>query len=211
MSGAEIFGLISGTVSIIEAIRKLYSGLRDSENLPLAFREVLDRLPLVQDILQSAEYDVGNADEDSCRAIKKIVERCREKAKRLQTVFKEVAPSEGMSRFERYRMVVRRLGKGTQVEVLTKEMMEDVRLLVESHVVKAATETQITQLLKDIKDLSSMEPSVLDEESSITYNHYGHGGQNVLAGPGSQYVNSGNNSNQYNVTGSSQTINFGRD
>ncbi|KAH7175989.1 hypothetical protein EDB81DRAFT_771653 [Dactylonectria macrodidyma] len=206
MSGAEVIGLISGITAIIETITKVYSSLKDANNLP-AFREVLERLPLVRDTLRTAgEHVGGNADEHSCQSIKKILEKCRDKAERLETILKEVAPSEDTPRFERYRMAVRRLGKGNQVEVLTKEMMEAVRLLVENHVVKAATEAQVAQLLKAIEDLSAMEPSVPDEDSSVTYNHYGQGGQNILAGSGSQYNNTGEGK-QYNA----QTMHFARD
>lgn len=196
MSGvAEVVGLISGTAAIIETITKVYDCLRDAENLPRAFREVLERLPLVRDTLRIAEKYVGdNTDKEACRAMKIIVEKCKARAENLEKIFEEVAPSEGKPRLERYRMAARRLGKGSQVEVLTKEMMEGVRILAENRAVQAATGAQVTQLAKAIEDLSTTESSLPDEDSSVSQSHFGSG-DNVA---GNKY--SGNH-NEYHGSG----------
>lgn len=200
MSGVEVVGLISAIIGIVETIANVYSSLKDAENLPRAFRKVAERLPLVRETLRTAEKQVEcNADEEAYQAIKTVLEKCKVKAEHLEEIFKAVVPSEGTSRFDRYRMAARRLGKGNQVEELAKDMMEDVRLLAENRAVQAATEAQVVQLVEAIKDLSSMEPSLPDEDFSISQSHYGYG-DNVA---GNKY--SGN----HNVYSGSGTANFG--
>ncbi|KAM0637760.1 hypothetical protein ACHAQF_008397 [Verticillium nonalfalfae] len=196
MSGIEVVGLISAVIAIVGTIENIYNGLRDAKNLPRAFREVAEKLPLVRNTLQIAERHISaNTDEEACQAIKNVLEKCKVKAEHLEEIFNAVAP-EHPSRLERYRVVVRRLGKGNLVEVLTKEMMEDVRLLAVNRAIQAATESQIAELLKAIEELSSLEPSLLDEDS-ISQHHYGSGdnvwgdkiggNQNIANGSGPAY------------------------
>jgi len=51
----DIVGLISGVISIIEAVKTKYDAAGDKESHPKAFRQVAARFPLVIDILRSAE------------------------------------------------------------------------------------------------------------------------------------------------------------
>lgn len=198
MSGAEVVGLIAATLEIIETVKNVYNGLRDAEHLPQAFREVVERLPLVQKTLEVVERHMESIDSDAekmaCQAMKVVVDNCKAKAKRLEEIFSFIVPSDDTPRFERYRMVVRRLGKENKVEVLAKEMMNDARLLAENRAVQAATQAQIAQLYQAIEDLSQLEPSLPDEDS-INQSHSGSG-DNVA---GNKYEG---NHNEYHGSGS---------
>lgn len=180
MSGIEVVGLIAAVISIVETVEKVYNGFRDAKILPRAFREVAEKLPLVQDTLRIVERHIrANADGEACQAMKTVMERCKTKADHLKEIFDAVKPSEDPSRLERYRMVVRRLGKGNLVEELATNIMQDVRLLAVNHAVQAATEAQVAELVKTIEDLSNIEPS-LQDESSVSQHHCGSG--NNIAG-----------------------------
>lgn len=199
MSGIEVVGLISAVISIVGAVENIYSGFRDARNLPRAFREVAEKLPLVRETLRIAEQQIkSTSDEEACEAIKTVVENCKAKAAHLKEIFTVVAPPEPPTRLERYSVVVRRWGKRNRVEDLTREMMENVRLLAMNRAVQAATERQAEELLRAIKELSTIEPSLPDEDSVRQY-HSGSG----------HNIRGNNYQGNHNVFSGSGTANFG--
>ncbi|KAF5627032.1 Het-eN [Fusarium sp. NRRL 52700] len=188
MSGIEVIGLVSAILAILETIGKLSDAIKNAKDLPPEFREVADKLPIVREILQAVEKHLRtSADQGADEAIKRVLKHCREKAEKLEKLFKAVDPSEDTSGLRRYALLVRSLGKGHRVEVLSKGMMEDVKLLVQNHTAQAATEAQVAKLTEAIEAISNMEPS-LTEEESISQTHYGSG-DNVA---GSKYAGNHN-------------------
>ncbi|KAF4495762.1 hypothetical protein FAGAP_8092 [Fusarium agapanthi] len=194
MSGIEVIGLVSAILTILETIGNLSDAIKNAKDLPPAFREVADKLPIVREILQSVERHLStSADQGTDEAIKAVLKHCREKAEKLEKLFKAVDPSEDTSSFRRYVLMVRSLGKGHRVEVLSKGMMEDVKLLVQNHTAQAATEAQVAKLTEAIEEISNLEPS-LTEEEAVSQTHYGSGDN--IAGNKSQYAG---NHNEYHV------------
>ncbi|KAI6344490.1 hypothetical protein MCOR25_011090 [Pyricularia grisea] len=55
MSGAEILGITSAVIAIVDGIKKVYDAAKDEKGLPEAFRLVAGRLPLIADILKSVK------------------------------------------------------------------------------------------------------------------------------------------------------------
>ncbi len=93
MSGIEVVGLISAVISIVGAVENIYSGIRDARNLPRAFREVAEKLPLVRETLRIAEQQIkSTSDEEACEAIKTVVENCKVKAERLKEILLPLPP-----------------------------------------------------------------------------------------------------------------------
>jgi hypothetical protein len=90
MSGAEVIGVISGIIAIVDATLKVYAAATGTSGLPEAFRDVAKRLPLVQETLKTTQGDLGaiNLDEASCNAIKLVLRDCEDKAKRLAELSK---------------------------------------------------------------------------------------------------------------------------
>ncbi|KAF5600694.1 Het-eN [Fusarium pseudoanthophilum] len=194
MSGIEVVGLVSGILTILETIGKLSDAIKNAKDLPPAFREVADKLPIVRDILQAVEKHLSTSpDQGSDDAIKAVLKHCRDKAEKLEKLFKAVDPSEDTSSLKRYALMVRSLGKGHRVEILSKGMMEDVKLLVQNHAAQAATEAQVAKLTEAIQEISSVEPSLAEEEA-VTQTHYGSG-DNVA---GNKHVG---NHNEYSGSG----------
>lgn len=90
MSGAEagfVVGLISGVISIIEATKTVYDTAKDAKGQPEAFRQVAARLPLVIEILHSAEGRTHTLDETAQEALEPILESCKAKAENLKKIF----------------------------------------------------------------------------------------------------------------------------
>ena len=157
MSGAEaglVLGLISSIITVIDTIVKVCKDVKDAEGIPMTFREITQRLPLIQDTLRIAEahIDERSLDEESCRAIRPVVEGCKDKALRLEIMFRKVVPQANITRLDRYRIAVRALGKGNRVEALMKGMLEDVQLLAGNHAIKASSKAEVGKLIKAIEE-----------------------------------------------------------
>ena len=86
MSGAEIIGLISGIVSIIDAALKAYDAATDATSLPSAFRDAAARLPLIQNTLKITMNGLINKPESSSSGIelKEMLDNCTQKATKLE-------------------------------------------------------------------------------------------------------------------------------
>ena len=191
MSGAEVIGLISGIIAIIDAVTKVYGAVTDASGLPGAFRDVAQRLPLVQDTLETALVHLNNSgpDDPFYQAIMPIVNGCKDNATRLEEIFLKVIPQSDAPRPHGYVLAVRTLGKGGRVESLMKGILEDLQLLSGNRVMKLATEVQLGELVKATEEVSAIPPSLAVESPASDIHNYGPGPQNVNLGGGSQYNN----------------------
>ncbi|KAH8694325.1 ankyrin repeat-containing domain protein [Phaeosphaeriaceae sp. PMI808] len=202
MSGAEagqVVGLISSLIAVLNIIGKLYSGVKDAEDIPITFREIARPLLVVQDTLRVAQalINTRGLDEESCSEIKPTMERCKDKALRLETVFRKVTPQASISRHDRYRLAANAFGKESRVETLTKEMLEDVKLLAENPIVKAETEAEVRKLVRAIEELSMLPPPLLEDAPRHPINNYGSGTVNANTGSGTANNNT-SSGRQYN-------------
>lgn len=203
-----MISLISGAITIFDTILKDYRNAKDANSLPPVFRQVSHRLPLALDTLRSVETQINEYDleEETCRAMKDILEACRDKANSLEKIVAKVAPQTAALRLKRYHAVVRSLGKGHRVETLMHDILKDVQLLAGNNAVKTATGEQAQKLLDAMRELSEIPPS-LPEETAHTYENFGSGPQNIHSRVGSQYNNTGKgNVNTYHA----QTMTFGK-
>jgi hypothetical protein len=213
MSGAEaaalVLGLISASISIIDATKKLYDAAHDAKGLPAAFREAAARTPLVLEILRKAEgqLKVGKVKESTCKAVQPVMEQCKLKCGKLSALFKEVLPGEDANRLRRYQKAVRTLGKGGRVEELMICILADIQLLAENRSMGAATEEQFEQLLGAIEEIKKLDPSLPEELESVSVSHTGSGHNIVAAGSSSQPVNLGSGPlNNWNSGGGAFTV-----
>ncbi|KAL6399326.1 hypothetical protein AUP68_17872 [Ilyonectria robusta] len=201
MSGVEaglVIGLISGIISIVEATWTIYSDIKDTKCLPRTFHQTAETLPLVEDTLRIAQgyIDKHESTEESCKAMKPILEGCKTKIEKLQNIFGEIAPQPDDSRFDSYRKVVRALGNGSRVETLMDGVLKDVTALVQNHGIKTVTDESLKKLAKAMEDLSALPPSLEPEDSSSHISHYGsgdihHAGGDIIHGNHNEYHGSG--------------------
>ncbi|KAH8742907.1 hypothetical protein F5882DRAFT_423908 [Hyaloscypha sp. PMI_1271] len=213
MSGAEaiaVLGVISSIISIVDGIKQVYDAAKNTQGIPEAFREVAGRLPIVRNILDSAKQyiDKRDADGDSCKGVKQVVEACEKKAKKLDDLFHKAILADGASDLNRYYKAVKAYGKGNEVENLMKGMLEDVQLLASEHSMKTVTEVQQVEIAQAITEISAIAPSVPDrvfQETGFTNNNYGPGAQYNAQG---EYIAQGS-TRQYNSGGGAMY--FGKD
>ena len=171
---------------------------------------VAGRLPIVLDILDSTKdyIDKGNINEESCRAVKGVVEECQRKAKKLDEIFQKICPEDDDMRLERYYKAVKTIGKGNKIENLMKGIMEDVQLLACERGIKIANKSRIEQVSAAITEVAALPSSVPEQavqETGITILHSGSGTQYNAQG---EYIAQGE-ARQYNSSGG--TMNFGKD
>ncbi|KAI4596291.1 hypothetical protein KJ359_005420 [Pestalotiopsis sp. 9143b] len=213
MSGAEVLGVISAVITIIDTIKQIYDGVHDTTGLPEAFREVASRLPLVRKILESVDNHLrGNETHNSAGEAEAVLGQARTKVLALRTLFDKVIPLDDDPRMERYIKLVRTLGKGNKVETLMLGLMTDVQLSVSKCGLENATSQQIDQLRTAIEEISKIEPSIADSELpqwSFTNTNHGSGTQTNNNVEGDARLNQlYGNGTQNNYTGG--VLNYGR-
>lgn len=188
MSGAEflaVIGGISAILSIADAIADIYKTIKDIDGLPEAFSVVNGRLPIVKNILKSAQQHIDAArDEAVCKGIKHIVEQCKTNADTLKDIFEKIKPDTGAGKIERYWKAVKAKGKGYEVEALMTSILVDIQLLNSQHGMNTATEDQQKEILAAIKKLSEVQLSISNSEfhhTGVTMNQSGSGERQYTA------------------------------
>lgn len=211
--------IIVSSIALVQAVSATYETIHDIKGLPKAFDRVNESLRLVELTLVKASHCLaGHSDESLGTAIEPITRRCEKKISVLQGIFNEVATCKNEPRHGRtwavaaqnYRIVLLKLGKGNKVEALMQEILTDLANLGQYQVFGVATESQVLQLQRDIKELSTVEPSMPDSDLVTPTQRIAGGGT------GHQYINYGGNQQLNTGTGrqymySAQTMNFGRD
>jgi hypothetical protein len=195
MSGPEILGVVSGSVTLIETVIKVIKATNDLrknyeevDGTPRAFQEVINRLPLMVDTLQQFkdQADLGLSDQADT-AIKQTIRGCESKANQLHAIFKDLAPYAGQSRIEMYRLVVRRMGdvRDKKVESLAMSMMQDLELLARNWFIVTTKQA----MKKAMDDLSKVQPSLGEDSGGDTGGRlYNYGTtKTVFMGSGNNY------------------------
>lgn len=175
---AMVVGLASGRISILEPIQTIHHATKDAKGLLQALHQVAQRLPLAQILSASPRAISMNTSckelrGDDCKAMRAIVEECKNNVDNLKKVFQNVEAPPDASRVQHYRQVTRALGKGARVESLMKVILEDIQRWVENHGIRAVTNEQVKQLAKAIKEHSEIQPSLQEEDSAVNQTHSG--------------------------------------
>ncbi|PVH68540.1 hypothetical protein DL98DRAFT_599436 [Cadophora sp. DSE1049] len=183
MSGTEagfVIGLISGVISIIEAAKTIYDATGDAKGQPEAFRQVAARLPLVIEILHSAEKRAQALDETAQEALEPFLNLLEEKALKLKNIFEKVTRKDGDKWYERYKKGVTAATKGSKVESLMGEILKDVQVIACEILDGSADRAQVEELEKAIKEMSDL--SAYSQKDEAGQHHSGVGNNNGIFG-----------------------------
>lgn len=199
MSGAEVLGIISSTISIIDAIVQICGAIRDASGLPPAFRNVLQQMPLLKGTLKAAQQGMENgASEGSHDTLKRTLEGCQTKVNSLEKLFQAVIVQPGASRTTRYTSAIRSFGKEHRVEELMDSISIDMQILTANHAFQTVKTSQIQGLVTGMRDAMN---SFSSPCCSIT--NYGTGPQSIHSSTGDLNFNNGSGSQfNGNFTGS---------
>lgn len=208
MTSVNVINLISSTIDALKATTKDYNIVNDDKGLHETFHEAGRGLLLVEQALQTVKDQLDGHDlaGDAKSAISSL-EACNTKAKLSESILKDVTQAPDASRFEHYKTAVRRKGKGNTVEVLVMGMMNDACDLARASAIEAAMEDQVKGLRHAIDRLSTMEPSVPNDQWANTFSNYGSGSQ--FNAPGGTQNNNMGSGNQFPGASFSGTVHFG--
>ncbi|RSL60569.1 hypothetical protein CEP53_005407 [Fusarium sp. AF-6] len=152
MALAEVTGIISAIITIIDASIKIYHAAEDATDIPQSFRDAASRLPLVQDTLRLAADGLAAdiLDTQSRASLGAVLEKCTERVAVLLDIFQLVITPAAASRPERYLRALKTIPQAKRVETLMEAIMADLQLLATNHAVKAATRKQMERLIKGL-------------------------------------------------------------
>lgn len=191
MSGAEVLGIISAIIAIVDATIQVSSIFKDEAGLPTNFRAAAVKLPLITKLLDDAKrYVKSSADDTLTSAFTPVLIDCKEKASQLQDLFKRVYPAETDSKIGCYVKAARTIGKGGRVETLITEILRNLQLLAIDFPESISQEGQ-ENLEQAIVEVKEWKPSLSDGFDDANFVHYGSGPQNINTGIGTQYNNTG--------------------
>jgi predicted transcriptional regulator len=170
MSGTEagfVTGLISAVISIIEATKTVYDAAKDTKDQPEAFRQVAARLPLVIEILRSAEERATVLEEAALEALEHTLESCKAKAENLKKIFQTVVQKDDDKWYDRYKKALSTLRKEDKVEVLMEGILKDIHVLMCERLKGTAIEAQVKEIEEAIKQMNEMPSSLPDEARDV--------------------------------------------
>ncbi|KAF2809426.1 uncharacterized protein BDZ99DRAFT_463229 [Mytilinidion resinicola] len=189
MSGFEILGLIAAIISIAETTAAVYEAIKDLHGLPEAFKEVNQRLPLVEQTLLDAKTQTKNVKGDEAKALESLLTGSKSKAEQLLGIFKKIAKSADSSVVTVYKIAVLKIGKKGRVETLMQDILKDLQIMTTYQVFKTAVEQHVDPLKVAEEDLAktaeqnpSLPDSEFDEKPSTGMNHFGQGDQYAAFG-----------------------------
>ncbi|OPB44042.1 hypothetical protein A0O28_0023600 [Trichoderma guizhouense] len=199
MSGAELIGIISGIIAIVDASLKIYEAAEDASGLPRVFRNVIARLPVIQDTLEAAKEALQEEEErgkhelsrtKSREAMAKILESCYDKATALNKTLKAVMPAQGTSKTKRYVKAIKMFPAADKIESLMNGILHDLHVLAANHSVKSATRSQVKDLM-DITRKDEKQCVRIGHRTTISLYNAGIGSQFIYDGEGNQNVSTG--------------------
>lgn len=188
MSGAEVIGLISSVIAIIEAAKTVYDVAADAKGQPEEFRQVAARLPLVIGLLDSAKGGVQKLNTTEQDALETILQSCKDKAESLGKLFGSVVRKDDDKWHERYKKAVVAVTKGKKVESLMEEILKDVQVIVCDKLKEIATSDKVKELGEAIKEMKELPSSLAEETGSVNQTHSGIGDNIAHKGSGSIYA-----------------------
>jgi len=148
MSGAEallVVGIIANILQLVDFTSKVVGRVKDSaqdgHSIPKAFRNIQVTLPLLATTLRKTEDQVksGKSDEQTCNALRPVVEACEAQMNELKAIFVQALPAEGASRWTRRWRAISSVGKDKKVDEIARSLSELRSTLIHYHVTDLAT------------------------------------------------------------------------
>ena len=193
MSGAEVLGVISGIIQVIDGTVKLYRAAKDISALPSSFKDAASRLPLVQHTIARIQESLveNELPRHTQEAIKTALEACMLKARKLESVFRLVTMPPGASRLDRYRRALRVLPKADQVDGLMSGILADLQLLTGNSALQWVAMPR--PATRPLKELNRGSPLVKHggNDAWMSFSNTGPGQQIVSTSNGNQNINLG--------------------
>lgn len=158
MSGIEVLsvlGIISNILQIIDFSVDVYERAKnfsqDVNDIPKAFRNTGEVLPLVKSALQQTQARIteGEVDAETCQALRKVLDGCEATVAKLKDIFHNVLPAKDASKGTRGWKAVSSVGQDKKFEALDKDLMRFVEVLTLYHSSRGLSTAQLTLALNN--------------------------------------------------------------
>ncbi len=159
MSGAEallVVVIIANILQLVDFTSKVVGRVKDSaqdgHSIPKAFRNIQVTLPLLASTLRKTEDQVksGKSDEQTCNALRPVVEACEAQMNELKAIFVQALPAEGASRWTRGWKAISSVGKDKKVDDIARSLSELRSTLIHYDVTNLATRDGQRDTLADL-------------------------------------------------------------
>lgn len=148
-TAAAVYGLITGTIGIINTSIQIYKAVQDKSGITEGLRKVSEKLPSIKDLLEDAaeQYKSKNIDEQVWLSVGADIQHCNAACKELQEILERAYPRDSASPAGR---VFKNLGnivsgRGKKAEDLLKEICQYLDLLGQRQII---TNTRLLEELK---------------------------------------------------------------
>ncbi|KAH7008187.1 hypothetical protein EDB80DRAFT_430302 [Ilyonectria destructans] len=217
--------IVASVIAVIGVLKGAYKTLDNIKDLPKAFSEVKKNLPLVRKILQDVRDKLEDSEvlipDDERESVLAILQPCDKSATILKRIFGELEErcrkdqaEKNWTKMRAWYCTALRRTKANRVESLMNEIMSGVQKLGWNEIFNLSKSQDMEDLKRAIKDLSEVEPSLEDSE----FDNMGviNAEQHVASNASAQqyFAQGGTNSyysGTYNITGTSATVNIGKE
>ena len=184
MSGAEAVAaiqLIDACIGIANTIIDIGRAVHDAQGLPPRLRELLEKLPAIQELLESAQEscEEGRITEDASKNAQPILEQCKGALAELRDIFRKACPKDGENRAKRIWTGTKTIffGRDSQVQKLLITIQDNLRLLEQREI----------YVIGDKLDALQQVTEALANGEDGKYSHTGAG--NIIANEGGSPTN----------------------
>lgn len=98
MTGLEVIGGISATITLLDASIKIYDSAKNDIELPKTFDVVRSRLPVILYTIQMCKDDLEpfkhSMPSDACVTLEQTIKACDANAVKLKDIFEQVIPGD---------------------------------------------------------------------------------------------------------------------
>ncbi|KAJ5065692.1 hypothetical protein J3E74DRAFT_414642 [Bipolaris maydis] len=198
MSGVEAITaiqLIDACIGIANTIIDIGRAVHDAQGLPPKLRDLLEKLPAIQELLESAQEscEEGSITEDASKSAQPILKQCEVALAELRDIFRKACPKDGENRTKRIWRGTKTVffGRDSQAQRLLVTIQDNLRLLEQK---------EIYVIGDKLDALEQVTESLANEDGK--YTHTGAG--NIIANEGgssTNYIVGGSNNRQINNPG----------
>lgn len=128
-TAAGLTSAIIAMVDISSKIAKRMKELSETGDMPVVFRDIKTRLPLIVDIITTTRYDPASLSPEARKNFEEIVVRCFEQVQQLDTLVEKVALSKGDSRLRKMVKAGMSLMEEDRVKRINGSLKDNVQLL----------------------------------------------------------------------------------
>lgn len=198
MSGAEAITaiqLLDACIGIARTIIDIGRAVHDAQGLPPKLRELLERLPAIEELLESAHenFEEEQIDEDTGKSVRPILKQCEQALGNLRDIFRKACPKDGDNRGKRIWKGAKAVffGRDSQVQKLLMTIHGDLQLLEQKKIY------EIGDKLDELQELT--QALAQDDGGKYLHTRAGHIVANEGGTPTNYFGGSGNSRQIYNL------------